>query len=69
MKTLKRISKKAAVFCELSGINLDGLKYQINCGQLQIKRCETKEEMDLNGVDYSYPYVISNPYELSLKHI
>ena len=64
MKTLKRISKNAATFCKLSGISVDGLKYQINCGQLVLKKCETRAEMDYYGVDYNYPYVIWNPYNI-----
>jgi hypothetical protein len=66
MKNLSKLSKKATEFCELSGFDVDAVKSHMRYGCFNIQKCETKKEMKDAGVDFSYPYVIWNPYSLSL---
>ena len=66
MKTLDRLSKKAARFCEMSGYDVDKVKEAMKSGSFAVCVCETKSEMEDEGVDFSYPYVIWNPYNLDL---
>ena len=58
MKALKRLSKKAAEFCEMSGYDPKLISRLIKGDFLFILKFETKEEMDKEGVDYNYPYKI-----------
>ena len=67
MKALKKLSSKAAEFCEMSGLDVDLVRYHMQTSQFDVMKCETKAEMDEHGVDYSYPYVIYNPFDMSLK--
>ena len=64
MRTLKRLSKKAAKFCELSGYDTDKVKSLMNSDSFAIFKFETKKEMDEIGCDYAYPYEIFDPFHL-----
>ena len=64
MKTLKRLSKKAAEFCEMSGYDVERVKELMNSNSFAIERLETKKEMDEEGCDYAYPYKIFDPFHL-----
>mgnify|MGYP001013643375 CR=1 FL=1 len=68
MKTLTRLSKKAEIFCDLSGLDADKVKEAMNSSGFAFLRCETKMEMEYEGVDYAYPYVIYNPYNIELSY-
>ena len=67
MKTLTKLSGKAQEFCELSGYDIDKVKALMKQTGFAIQECETKAEMDDNGVAYSYPYVIFNPYNFDIN--
>lgn len=64
MKTLKRLSKKAAEFCEFSGYNPKLISKLIKGDFLFILKFETKEEMDKEGVDCNYPYKIYDNWDM-----
>ena len=67
MQTLKRMSKKAAIFCEKSGYDINKVKKLMKDSRcFSIKKCLTNEDMDFYEVDYSYPYVIWNPYNITI---
>ena len=67
MKTLTRLSKKAEIFCDLSGLDADKVKEAMKSSAFSIQRCETKMEMDDEGVDYAYPYKIFNPLTFDIR--
>ncbi len=67
MKTLSRISKKAEKFCDLSGLDVEKVKEAMKTGSFSIQKCETRTEMDEEGVDYSFPYVVWNPYNIDVE--
>lgn len=60
MKNLKRLSAKAIEFCEMSGYDIEMIREGMKSGSIALQVCETKEEMENEGVDYNYPYVIVN---------
>ena len=64
MKNLKKLSKKAAEFCELSGFDVEKVKEAMKSNSFAVQKCETKSEMEDECVDFSFPYVIWNPYNL-----
>lgn len=66
MKTLKRLSKKAIEFCEMSGLDARKVKNAMQIEGISINVCETIKEMDDNGVDYNYPYIIANPFNMNI---
>jgi len=67
MKTLDRLSSKAIQFCEFEGLDIEKVKKAMKCQSFAINRCENRTEMDKEGVDYSFPYVIWNPYNIDIK--
>lgn len=67
MKNLTKLSKKAEMFCELSGYDAEKVREAMNGDSFAIQRCETKNEMDYEGVDYAYPYIIYNPFNLNIN--
>lgn len=67
MKTLTKLSKKAEMFCELSGYDVEKVRDAMNGDSFAIQRCESKEDMDYYWVDYDYPYVIYNPFNINIK--
>jgi hypothetical protein len=67
MKNLTRLSKKATEFCNLSGYDIQKVKEAMKSSSFSFSRCENKTEMDNNGVDYSYPFVIYNPFNLNIS--
>ena len=66
MKTIERLSKKAIDYCDLSGFDSDKVREAIKSGAISIEKFETKKEMDEEGIDYSYPYVVNNPYNIDI---
>ena len=68
MKKLTRLSNKAQKFCELSGYDIDKIKALMKQTGFAFEKCETKAEMDDNGVSYEFPYVIFNPYNFDIKY-
>lgn len=66
MKTLKKLSQKAADFCALSGYDVDKVRKSMGLSYFAVQKCETKSEMDKHGVDYNFPYAIYNPFYLKL---
>jgi len=67
MKNLEKLSKKAEMFCSLSGYDVDKVKEAMGTSLFELVRCESKDEMDYEGVDYEYPYVIYNPFNINIK--
>ena len=67
MKTLKKLSKNASEFCELSGFDPDKVKEAMKSSAFSIQRCETKMDMYNEGVDYAYPYKIFNPLTFDIR--
>lgn len=67
MKNLTILSKKAIEFCNLSGYDVAMIKENMKSESFAFQRCETKEEMENEGVDAGYPYVIYNPFNLKIK--
>lgn len=67
MKNLKKLSAKAIEFCKLSGYDIDLIKENMKSDSFAFQICETKEEMENEGVDYNYPYVIFNPFNLNIQ--
>jgi len=67
MKTLTRLSKKAAEFCSLSGYDTDKIRELMKYESFSILKIETKKEIDDEGVDYNYPYKIFNSFNFDLK--
>lgn len=67
MRNLKRLTKKATEFCELSGLSVAEVKKAMKHSAFAFKVCENIAEMNKYGVDYRYPYVIYNPYNISLS--
>jgi endonuclease III len=66
MKTLERLSKKAEEFCSMSNLDIDKVKEAMKSGSFSIQKCETKQEMNEEGVDYSFPYLVWNPYNIDI---
>lgn len=66
MKTLERLSSKAINFCELSGLDVEKIKEAMKSQSFAINKCETIEEMNNEGVDYSLPYVVWNHYGIDV---
>jgi len=64
MKTLKRLSQKAAEFCELCGYDPAKVRENMKSNSFAVERLETKKEMDEEGCDYAYPYKIFDPFHL-----
>ena len=64
MKTLKKLSKKAREWCELSGYDVEKVKKLMNSESFAIIELETKREMNIEGVDYNYPYILFDPFHL-----
>lgn len=67
MKTLNRLSKKAIEFCEMSGYDVKKIRENMKSDSFAFQICENKSEMDENGTDYAYPYVIFNPFNLDIN--
>ena len=67
MKNLEKLSKKAIEFCELSGYNVEAVKEAMKSNSFAVQVCENKTEMEENGVDFNFPYVIWNPCNLPLS--
>lgn len=67
MKNLKQISKKASEYILMSGYDLNKVRKAMESNSFALQVCETRQEMYENGCDYSYPYVILNPYNLNIK--
>jgi hypothetical protein len=66
MKSLEKLSKKAIEFCNYEGLDIEKVKKAMKSSLFAIQRCETKSEMEDEGVDFSYPYVIWNPYDIDV---
>lgn len=67
MKNLRRLSVKATKWCQLSGYNTILIRQNMKSASFAIQVCETKSEMLEHGVDYTYPYVLFNPYNMKIK--
>lgn len=67
MKNLTILSKKAIEFCNLSGYDVEMIKENMKSDSFAFQICETKEEIENEGVDYNYPYVIFNPFNLKIQ--
>lgn len=67
MKKLTRLSRKAVQFCELGGYDPDKVRQLMNGTSFAIKKCETSEEIQAEGVSSAYPYCIYNPYGFDIK--
>lgn len=66
MKTLSKLSSKAIEFCDLSGYAIDKIREAMKCDAFVLQRCETMTEMNEEGVDYSFPYIVFNPYNIDI---
>jgi hypothetical protein len=67
MKNIVRISKKAAEWCDLMNYDITKVKEHMYKEHFAVQKCETKEEMDNEGVEYDHPYVLFNPFSLNVK--
>jgi hypothetical protein len=68
MKSISKLSKNTTIFCINSGYDVDKVKEAMKSTLFfSIQRCETKGEMIYNGVDYKFPYVIFNPYNIDIN--
>lgn len=67
MKNLKKLSEKASEFCLLSGYDVNKIKEAMKSNSFAIQKCETYSEMKDEGVDFSFPYVIWNPYNFNIE--
>lgn len=67
MKTLKRLSKKAIEFCELSGFDKNKVNEAMKLNSFAMQKCETKAEKEYHDVDLNYPYVIFNPFNITIN--
>ena len=67
MRNLERLSKKATEWCNLSGYDPKKIKVNMTSSSFAVQICENKNEMDEEGVDYNYPYVLWNPYNFSVN--
>ena len=66
MKTITRLSKKAIEFCEMSGYDIDKIRICITSVSFSVEKCETKQEMINNEVDFNLPYIIINPLHFDI---
>ena len=67
MKTLTRLSKKAVAWCELMNYDVEKIKENMRSDSFAVQKCETVEEMDFEGVDKNFPYVLWNPYNYAVE--
>ena len=67
MKTLKRLSKKAAEFCELCGYDPAKVRENMKGEAFSIERLETIDEIEKYSADRSYPYHIFNPFNFTIE--
>lgn len=67
MKQITRLTKKISEFCHLSEIDETKVKNAMKSNLFSVQKCETKTEMEEEGVDFSFPYVICNPYNFDIK--
>lgn len=51
----------------MSGYDIEKVKDAMKTGSFELSRCETQKEMEEEGVDFSLPYVISNPYYIDIE--
>ena len=65
MKQINRLSSKFVEYCELSNIDINKVRTNLNAGIFVIKlnRTEAKDA----GCDGNYPYIIENPYGINLN--
>jgi len=64
MKTLKKLSKTAREWCEFSGYDVKEVKELMGSESFAVIKLENKREMNLEGVDYNYPYILFDPFNL-----
>jgi hypothetical protein len=67
MKNIVRISKKAAEWCDLMNYDITKVKEHMTTGHFAVQKCETKEEIDNECVEYAHPYILFNPFNLNVK--
>ena len=67
MKTLTRLSKKAAKWCKLMNYDVEKIKENMRSDSFAVEKLETIEEMEDEGVDGNYPYRLFNPFNLSVE--
>ena len=65
MKQINRLSSKFAEFCELSNIDINKVRTNLNVRIFvnKLNRTETRD----SGLDGNYPYIIENPYGINLS--
>ncbi len=61
MKAIKRLSKKAIEFCELSNLDVNKIKDQMKSVN-PFYICTTISETKDHSVDFNYPYVVVDSY-------
>ena len=67
MRTMKKLSKKALVWCKLMNYDVEKIKENMKSGSFAVEKLETIEEMEAEGVDRNYPYRLFNPFNLSVE--
>ena len=65
MKQLTRLSSKFADFCELSNIDINKVRTNLNV-RIFVQKLNRTEAKDA-GCDGNYPYDIQNPYGINLQ--
>lgn len=67
MKNIVRISPKVAEWCDLMNYDIAKVKVNMTTEHFAVQKCESREEMDNEGVEYDHPYVLFNPFNLNVK--
>ena len=65
MKQINRLSSKFAEFCELSNIDINKVRTNLNV-RIFVNKLNRTEAKDA-GCDGNYPYIIENPYGINLN--
>lgn len=65
MKQINRLSSKFAEFCELSNIDINKVRTNLNV-RIFVNKLNRTEAKDA-GCDGNYPYEIQNPYGINLS--
>lgn len=51
----------------MSGYDVNKIRENMKSENFAFQICETREDMNDNGVDYNYPYVIFNPFNFDIE--
>ena len=66
MKNITKISPKVAEWCNMMNYDIQKVKENMNRNSFAVQKCETREEMNNEGVEYDHPYILFNPFNISV---